>query len=52
MSIMVTGGNGFIGWRIIRKLLDAGEEVVCCDLSPIKSNLEPEEQKHTLNFSL
>ena len=41
MSIMVTGGNGFIGWRIIRKLLDAGEEVVCFDLSPIKSNLEP-----------
>tara|TARA_A100001037_G_scaffold149077_1_gene134708 strand:+ start:19133 stop:20065 length:933 start_codon:yes stop_codon:yes gene_type:complete len=38
---MVTGGNGFIGWRIIRKLLEAGEQVVCFDLSPPKSNLDP-----------
>ena len=29
MSIMVTGGTGFIGHRIIRKLVDRGEEVVC-----------------------
>ena len=45
MSIMVTGGNGFIGWRIIRKLLEAGEEVVCFDLSPPKSNLDPYKEK-------
>ncbi|HCG91119.1 MAG TPA: hypothetical protein DEZ08_04705 [Dehalococcoidia bacterium] len=45
MSIMVTGGTGFIGWRIIRKLLDAGEKVVCFDLSPPKSNLDPYKDK-------
>ena len=42
---MVTGGTGFIGWRIIRKLLDAGEKVVCFDLSPPKSNLDPYKDK-------
>ena len=31
MSIMVTGGTGFIGNRIVRKLVDRGEEVVCFD---------------------
>ena len=34
MSVMVTGGTGFIGNRIIRKLLERGEEVVCFDLAP------------------
>ena len=38
---MVTGGTGFIGNRIIRKLLDRGEEVVCFDLTPPRNNLEP-----------
>jgi len=37
----VTGGTGFIGNRIIRKLLDRGEEVVCFDLAPPRNNLEP-----------
>ena len=41
MSIMVTGGTGFIGHRIIRKLLDRGEEVICFDLAPPRANLEP-----------
>ena len=41
MSIMVTGGTGFIGNRIIRKLLDRGEDVVCFDLAPPRNNLEP-----------
>ena len=33
MSIMVTGGTGFIGNRIVRKLVERGEEVVCFDLA-------------------
>lgn len=41
MSIMVTGGTGFIGNRIIRKLVDRGEEVVCFDLAPPRANLGP-----------
>ena len=41
MSIMVTGGTGFIGNRIIRKLLDRGEDVVCFDLAPPRANLGP-----------
>jgi len=41
MSVMVTGGTGFIGNRIIRKLLDRGEEVVCFDLAPPRATLEP-----------
>ncbi|MFQ6028717.1 MAG: NAD-dependent epimerase/dehydratase family protein [Dehalococcoidia bacterium] len=34
MSIMVTGGTGLIGSRIIRKLVERGEEVVSFDLAP------------------
>ncbi len=41
MSVMVTGGTGFIGNRIIRKLIERGEEVVCFDLAPPRSNLAP-----------
>ena len=41
MSIMVTGGTGFIGNRIVRKLVERGEEVVCFDLAPPRANLEP-----------
>jgi nucleoside-diphosphate-sugar epimerase len=39
MTVMVTGGTGFIGRRIIRKLLDAGEEVVCFDLAPLNPDM-------------
>ena len=41
MSVMVTGGTGFIGNRIIRKLVARGEEVVCFDLAPPRANLTP-----------
>ncbi len=41
MSIMVTGGAGFIGNRIIRKLVERNEEVVCFDLAPPRANLQP-----------
>ena len=41
MSIMVTGGTGFIGARIVRKLVEQGEEVVCFDLAPPRANLQP-----------
>ena len=41
MSVMVTGGTGFIGNRIIRKLVERGEEVVCFDLAPPRGNLDP-----------
>lgn len=41
MSIMVTGGTGFIGWRIVRTLVERGEEAVCFDLAPPRANLQP-----------
>ena len=34
MTTMVTGGNGFIGGRILRKLVERGERPVCFDLAP------------------
>ncbi|MFC1964235.1 NAD-dependent epimerase/dehydratase family protein [Chloroflexota bacterium] len=37
MSILITGGTGFIGARVAIKLATAGHQVVCFDLSP---NLE------------
>ena len=41
MSIMVTGGAGFIGNRIVRKLVERGEEAVCFDMAPPRANLQP-----------
>ena len=34
MTILVLGGTGFIGPRVIRRLVERGEEVVCLDLNP------------------
>ena len=41
MSIMVTGGTGFIGNKIVRKLVERGEDAVIFDLAPPRANLEP-----------
>ena len=34
MSVLVIGGTGFIGPRVVRKLVTRGEEVVCLDINP------------------
>ena len=34
MSVLVIGGTGFIGPRVVRKLVERGEEVVCMDINP------------------
>ena len=34
MAILVVGGTGFIGPRVIRRLVERGEEVVCMDINP------------------
>ncbi len=34
MSTLVIGGTGFIGPRVIRRLAERGEEVVCMDINP------------------
>jgi UDP-glucuronate 4-epimerase len=31
MKILVTGGAGFIGAQVIKRLLEAGHRVVCVD---------------------
>jgi UDP-glucose 4-epimerase len=33
MATLVTGGKGFIGSRIVRRLVEKGEQVVCFDLN-------------------
>lgn len=40
MSYLVTGGTGLIGSRIVRDLVQAGEQVVAYDLFPQKDLLE------------
>ncbi len=37
MTILVTGGNGFIGTRVVDKLVARGEQVVRFDLTPNRS---------------
>ena len=39
MSILVIGGTGFIGPRLIRKLVARGEDVVCMDINPGAASL-------------
>ena len=39
MAIMVTGGAGLIGGRIMRALAERGEDVVCFDIAPPRANL-------------
>ncbi len=34
MTVLVTGGNGFIGSNIVKELLDAGQDVVVFDIRP------------------
>ena len=40
MSVLVIGGTGFIGPRVIRKLVERGEEVVCMDINPWAASFE------------
>ena len=45
MTIMVTGGNGFIGQRIVRILLERGEEVVSFDMVPPRPGAQTESDR-------
>jgi nucleoside-diphosphate-sugar epimerase len=40
MSILVIGGTGFIGRRLIPLLVQRGEEIVCMDINPSTANYE------------
>ena len=45
MSTLVIGGTGFIGPRVIRRLLERGEEVVCMDINPGAASFEGLDEK-------
>ena len=40
MTILVIGGTGFIGRRLIPLLAQRGEEIVCMDINPATANYE------------
>jgi UDP-glucose 4-epimerase len=41
MSVLVTGGKGFIGARVIKNLVERGEEVVCLEPKSTPGRLGP-----------
>ena len=38
MSILILGGTGFIGRRLVPLLAKRGEEIVCMDINPQTAN--------------
>jgi nucleoside-diphosphate-sugar epimerase len=34
MSVLVVGGTGFIGYRLVRLLVERGQTVTCMDSNP------------------
>ncbi len=48
MSVMVVGGTGFLGSRILKGLIDLGEQVVAFDLFPSTELLDGYEDKVTM----
>ena len=40
MSVLVIGGTGFIGPRVVRKLVTRGKEVVCLDINPWSASFD------------
>ena len=38
MSILILGGTGFIGRRLVPLLAQRGEEIVCMDINPQTAN--------------
>ena len=41
MKVLVLGGAGFIGPRVMRRLVERGHEVACMDINPASATLEP-----------
>ncbi len=41
MKVLVLGGAGFIGPRVMQRLVDRGHEIACMDINPNSPTLEP-----------
>ena len=41
MRVLILGGSGFIGPRVMRRLLDRGHDVHCMDIAPDSPALDP-----------
>ena len=48
MTVLVTGGKGFLGAPLIRKLVDKGTEVVCLDVKTTPGRLGDLSDKITM----
>ncbi|MFE2179223.1 NAD-dependent epimerase/dehydratase family protein [Streptomyces sp. NPDC059455] len=46
--VLITGGSGLIGWRVVESLVELGHDVVVLDSQPNHANLEPVADKITV----
>ena len=50
MTVLVLGGSGFIGQRMIRRLIERGEKVACMDINPRAAAFEGLEDRLDVTY--
>ena len=50
MTVLVLGGSGFIGQRVMRRLIERDEKVACMDINPRAAAIEGLEDRLSVMY--